>query len=169
MKKTINTITTVFAGIALALGLTLASCKKGETGPAGPAGINGTNGVANISTFTGTTTNSSWTLSGTEFNATFNVSGITSDVVSNGTVMVFVGNTSQTQWSALPFSYQTLQFNYTYAIGQVQIAVTLSNGAVPSNPGGLPFKFVVVPPAMVKPNVNVKNYAEVKAAYNLAD
>ena len=30
-------------------------------------------------------------------------------------------------------------------------------------------RLVIIPPAMIKPNVNVKNYAEVKAAYNLQD
>ncbi len=168
MKKTFNK-KAVLTGVVLIIGIVLSSCKKGDTGPVGPAGANGTNGVSNITTYVGTTTNASWTLSGTEYDAIFNVSGITSSVVSNGSVMVFLGNTAQTTWSALPFSYQSVEFNYFYSLGQVTISVTLNSGSAPSNPGGIPFKIVVIPPAMIKQGVNTKNYSEVKAVYNLKD
>lgn len=170
----LKTISLVFMSIALLAG----SCKKaekGDTGPQGPAGpsgvngVNGTNGVANITTFTGTTTNASWTLSGSEYDASFNVSAINSDVVSNGMVMAYLGNTAQTAWQALPTSYQNYEIGYSYYLGTISVQVSLGNGSTPSNPGGLPFKFVVIPPAMVKPSVNVLDYNEVKTAYGLKD
>ncbi len=174
MKKTITSLTTVFAGLALTLGLTFSSCKKGDTGPAGPqgpAGTNGTNGVANIQTGTVTTNNASWSFDNTDnsYNATLTFGAITQSVVEKGTVQVFIGDGTGQEWAALPFSYSIVQYNYSFKSGQVIISVTLSNGNAPNNPGGQQFKVVVIPPAMVKPNVNVKNYNELKAAYNLAD
>src|ERR1700739_3499011 len=136
MKKIIMK---TFAACVMLTMLFTGCSKDGATGPAGPtgpAGTNGTNGVSNITAYTATTTNTSWTLNGTEYDATINVAGINSAVVSNGTIMVFLGNTAQTNWSALPFSYQGVEFNYTYSTGQVMVQVTLSNAGTPNNPGG---------------------------------
>jgi hypothetical protein len=171
MKTKIKTLTILIAGLALTLSTLFSSCKKGDTGPAGPTGTNGTNGVANIQTSTVTTNNLSWVFDNTNnsFNATIIYAAITQAVVDKGTIQVFIGDGTSTQWEALPFAYSTFQYNYNYKLGQILISVTLSNGNPPANPGGQQYKVVVIPPAMVKPNVNVKNYYDLKMAYHLQD
>jgi hypothetical protein len=145
--------------------LLFSSCEKGETGPAGA------NGSSNVQSYTFTTNNLSWVFNGSDnsYNSTYNLTSITSDVVSNGTIQVFVGDGSSNQWGALPLSYSVLQLNYSYSLGQVVLSVTLSNGLVPNNPGGQQFKVVVIPPSARIAHVNMHNYSDVKAAYNLKD
>lgn len=154
MKKTIIAITSVFAGIAITLSLTLSSCKKGDTGPAGPAGSAGTNGVANIQTGTVTTNNATWSFDATDnsYNGTLTYAAITQAVIDKGTVQVFLGDGTGKEWGALPLSYGIVQYNYSYKVGEVLITVTLSNGSLPNNPGGQQFKVVVIPPASKSPN-----------------
>jgi len=168
MKKTIKLMTIVFTSLSLTLGLTLTSCKKGDIGPAGPSG---TNGVANIQSSTVTTNNLSWLFDNTDnsYSAILTFSAINQSVMDKGTVQVFVGDGTGQEWNALPFSYTNVQFNYSFKSGQVIISVNLSDGSAPSNPGIMQFKIIVIPPAMVNPNVNVKNYTNLKSAYNLAD
>ncbi len=167
MKKTIKTITTA---VVLTLILGLSSCKKGDTGPAGSQGTAGTNGSANVQSFTVTTNNASWGLDGSNsYTSAINVTAINSSVLNGGTIQVFIGDGTSTEWGALPFSYSIVQYNYSYKVGQVLLSVSLSTGAAPSNPGGQQFKIVVIPPAKIIPNVNIKNYEDVKKAYNLVD
>ena len=131
------------------MGLTLSSCKKGDTGPAGPVGSNGTNGVANIQTTTVTSNNNSWVFDsvGNSYDATITYTAITQAVVDRGTVQVFLGSGNGTEWLALPFSYGIAQYLFSYSLGKVDITATLSNNAIPNNPGGQQFKVVVIPPA----------------------
>lgn len=155
--------------LAFALLLSASACKKAEQGPKGDTGPAGTNGVANIQSTTITTTNGSWNLDTFEnaYNATLTVTGITQNVLDKGAVMVYIGNGAGTEWDAMPFSYQGVEFNYGIKVGQALISVTLDSGNAPNNPGGQQFKVVVIPPAMIKPGVNVKNYTEVKTAYGI--
>lgn len=168
MKKTIKTMTMAFALGALTLGLALTSCKKGDTGPAGPSGPSG---VANIKTNTFTTNSNQWiqNSSNTAYFYNYSSTDITSDVISNGVVMVYLGDGSGNIWLAMPFSTQGLEFVYGIQQSNVQVNISQTNGLMPNNPGGQQFKVVIIPPAMVKPNVNTNNYADVKAAYNLVD
>jgi hypothetical protein len=170
MKKTIISMTSVIAGLALTLGLTLTSCQKGDTGPAGEkgaAGTNGTNGVANIQTTTITLNGSAWTFDSAEnsYDATLTVPGITQSIMDKGTIQVFMGDA--TELVPLPIAFGLLQIHYSFSPGQVFLSLRLSDGSVPSSPGTEQFKVVIIPPAMMKPNVNYKNYDEIKAAYNL--
>lgn len=171
-KKTTAGKTAKMLGMfALACGLLITGCKKGDTGPAGPAGTNGTNGVANIKTNTFTTNTNQWIADNTNklYYYNYTSSDITSAVLSSGAVMVYLGDGTGNLWIAMPFSTQGVEFTYGIKPSSVEIDVSLSSGLMPNNPGGQQFKVVIIPPAMVKPNVNVKNYSEVKAAYNLAD
>ena len=169
MSKAIS-IKDVITFIAITLSITFTSCKKGDTGPAGPAGANG---VANIQTSNFTTTNSSWSFdpSDNSYNATIGWLAITQSIIDKGTIQVFLGDGSGSQWAALPASIGFDQINYSYKLGQVIISSTLSNGTAPTNPGGQQFKIVIIPPSarIANPNVDYKNYQEVKRTFNLKD
>lgn len=165
MKKAITFISALLFTCLFAL-----SCKKGETGPAGADGKDGTNGtngkdgkngVSNISTSNINTNNNSWIFDSSDnsYYANLYSSAITQTVVDAGTVQVFLGNGSGTAWSALPFSIGIVQYNFSYALGKVQILVTLSNGNVPSNPGGVQFKLVIIPPANKSSSPNQSSQA----------
>lgn len=161
-----NTFKTLAAGI-VALTLLFTGCKK-DAGPTGPAGKNGT---ANIQSYTVTTNNLSWTFNSTDnsYNSTIAISAIDASVLNTGTIQVFIGDGTSTEWAALPFSYSTIQYNYSYKVGQVILSVTLSTGVAPNNPGGQQFKVVVIPPAMKKAGINHSSYSELKAVYTLKD
>lgn len=164
-------LSTKLLALTILLSLTFTNCKKAEAGPKGDPGPAGSNGVANIQSSNITTTNGSWNLDtfDNSYNATITVTGITQNVLDKGAVMVYIGNGTGSEWSAMPFSYQGVEFNYSIKLGQVLIYVTLDDGSAPGNPGGQQFKIVVIPPAMVRPNVNVKSYSETKTAYGLSD
>ena len=168
MKKTITTI-----GMAMLMSITAIvfnGC-KGKDGAPGATGPAGAQGNANVLVSTGTTTNASWSFNSTynEWDAIFNDSDISSAVVSTGTMQVFIGDGTGTNWSAMPLSYQGTEFNYTYGVGQVQLQVTLSSGTAPTNPGGLQFKFVVIPSRslIANPNVNIKDYTSLQKVFNI--
>ncbi len=169
MKK-IRTLTAILIGSAAILCLAITSCNKGDRGPEGPAGTNGTNGVSNIQTSTLTTTNANWTYvaSSKSYTANITYAAVTSSVVDKGTVQVFMGGPSGT-WVALPYSYGIEQILYSYRTGEVWLEYTYSDNTVPPIPSGLTFKIVVIPPGMVKPNVNVHDYSELKQAYGIVD
>lgn len=128
------------------LAVVFTACKKGDTGPQGAAGKDGT---ANIQTFPMSTSSSSWSLwtNDSSYNATLVVPAITQRVLEAGTVQVFIGNGNGTDWTAMPWSYGATQYNFDYEVGKVNIYVTLSDFSSPGNPGNVPFKVVVIPPA----------------------
>lgn len=136
--------------IALIALISFTSCTK--EGEPGPAGKDGKNGSSNISTYIVSTTASNWAFDGSDnsYNATVNISSITSNVVSNGSIQVFIGDGTGSAWQALPISYGIVQYNYIYEVGKVHIIATLSDGSVPANPGVQQYKFVVIPPGAKK-------------------
>lgn len=149
--------------------LTLAACKKETTGPKGETGATGATGPAgnsNMQVQTFTTSTSSWTINTWPYNyaeVVFSIPAITSTVVSNGDVRVFVLDGNGTAWQSLPYSFLSSQYNFKYKIGELIIDNTLYNNAVPSNPGIQQFKVVIVPPGFIKnnPDINWNNYNEV--------
>jgi len=171
MKKQI-TKALALCGLAV-LAITTSCSKDGATGPQGPAGTNGTtgtngtNGNANVTTTTFTITPSQWTTgNGGWYNASFTAPTITDG--DKDAVMIYLwtsAGTSTTQWYALPVS-DLIATGDKLQFGETTNSLTLQYyGAAPANTWT--FKQVVIPPAMKKPNVNMNNYAEVKAAYNL--
>lgn len=172
----INTLKTLATSIVAGM-LVFTSCtKEGPVGPQGPAGadgLNGLNGSSNVAAYTGTTQNSSWVVNtnNIELDATFPVSAITSNVVANGTIQVFLGDGTGNTWSAMPFSYTSVEYNYSYSVGQVVIQVTQGNGVLPSNPGAQQYKIVVIPPAARKanPHVNLHDYNEITKTFNVQE
>jgi hypothetical protein len=170
MKKT--TIAFVMAGLALTLGLTFSSCKKGDTGPAGPAGTNGTNGNANVVSSTVTATG--WSYTSPSWKVSFTYAAITQAIIDKGVVLVYakVGNA----YNQLPLTfYQSATYSSTWEVstylGGVDIIATDSDLTQPSNPGSQTFKIVVISASArtANPNINFKNYNEVKQAFNLVD
>ncbi|MGZ3883702.1 MAG: hypothetical protein ACXVPQ_00925 [Bacteroidia bacterium] len=151
------------AAFVLLICMAFIQCKKtagpkGDTGPQGPAG-------ASMEVTTYTTTSSSWVSYAWPYSyleATLNVPSVTSSVVSGGDVKVFIYNTADSTWIALPQPFLNSQYNYKYKTGKVFIDFTLVNNATPPTPSAQEFKVVVMPPAFIKknPNVNVNNYEE---------
>lgn len=179
MKQTIKTMTTVFAGLALTLGLTFTSCKKAETGPAGAAGTNGTNGNANVKTKIYTVTPGQWNgNSTTAYGVTVNVPEI-SNAETEAVIIYYSNTASGGYWYPLATEFSTsgsgsslsvFQFVGAIKTGILDLSWTDYYNSLYHAPSGtLYFKIVVIPPAKVISNVNTKDYNQVKAAYNLKD
>jgi hypothetical protein len=171
MKKT-KTLTTVLAGLAIALGLTFAACKKGDTGPAGPAGTNGANGNANVVSSTVTAT--SWAYTAPSWKVSFTYAAITQAVIDKGVVLVYakVGNAyNQLPLTFYPASTYSSTWEVSSYLGGIDVIATDSDLTQPANPGSWTFKIVVMTASarLAHPNVDLKNYNEVKQAFNLVD
>lgn len=168
-KTTAGQTAKKLAIVIIACGLFFASCtKEGPTGPQGSAGANGTNGNANVQVFNATAAPSNWTADAqsgwyTSFNMTVDPTqgAVTifwsSDNV-NWTGLPFVASTTSQPNINFKFNSTSINFYYDPAVGVLSIAQPSTNQY---------FKIVVIPPAMVKPNINPHNYNEVKVAYNL--
>lgn len=129
----------------------------GEQGPTGLTGEQGADGVANITTTTFTIPSTSSIIT-IDFVGSYvhTMSGITSEVVNNGLVLIFweIG----TGWLALPYSFnldyggdlsvdEVIQMTYGYGIDFVEIVfITSYSSLVTSNLPLGPYKVVIIPP-----------------------
>jgi hypothetical protein len=175
-------INTTLAVSIIALTFLFAGCTKTETGPTGATGATGAtgntgaNGATDVQSYSGSIAITSWTLTNnnTEWDATIPViyssvtnTGIGTSVMNAGTVQAFIGDTSK--WTALPYSHDTLQYNYSYQLNSVTIQVSTSNGTKPNNPGIVGLKVIVIPPdRLMRPHIDVHYYYEVQKAYKLS-
>ena len=136
--------------------------KDGATGPSGK------NGNANVSTFNLTASPSNWQTDGssgwkTDFTAiNFNPT--------LGANEVFL-STDNTNWFALPV---TLSANQEIAYSFNSNSLTVDDAMIGTTPlnqptGTMYFKIVNIPPAamVAHPNINFKNYSEIKTTFNL--
>lgn len=147
------------------------SCKKGDTGAPGK---DGTNGNANVSSVILNATTWTWSATYLESYDTWTgVSILSSDVASSGAVMLYEG--SGTTWMAVPYSYNlgggvTFHVYFDYGTGWVTVHQANSDDSNP-NPSAASYKLVCIPKRAMQlhPEVNIKNYAEVKEAFNLKD
>ena len=163
---------------ALACGLLFTNCaKKGDTGPAGPAGTNGTNGNANVKSKTIFVAGSEWINSAGASTVTKLVSEITTDIINNGAVLVYVDNGSN-NWSALPVtttdpSGVVLAFGYDIEPGKLILNAEVNQNVTltASTFGNTNFRIVTIAGSgrMANPNLNYNDYNEVKKAFNLKD
>jgi hypothetical protein len=145
-------------------------CKKGDKGDTGPAGINGTNGIdgnANVKASTYSLNASNWGFDGANKVSYANLinNNITSDIVSTGTVSVFVTGTSG-QWIALPWTYwdsPSITYNYGYSLGQVTMQNQKTDGSYFAPI--ISAKVVVISASQkaAHPKTNWKDYNEVMA------
>ena len=165
IKTTAGQTAKMLAAMVVVCGLIFSSCKKGDTGPTGATGAAGN---ANVQTYTVSVASNQWVADSqdgwyTSFTSTFDPT--------KGAVSIFLSN-NNSYWQALPFVASTtsqVNINYGFSSSTVQInydpPVGVPSVAQPANT--IYFKIVVIPPAMIKPNVNTHNYAEIAAAYNL--
>ena len=164
---------------AMIIVVTFTSCAKdGETGPAGPAG---TNGNANV-VASNTVTLNNWISifdDGTNylFESTVNWTGITQAIKDNGAVMVYMDDGAGS-WYALPYSEDedtySLDFNFSFTVGQVVIEVTGWDATLSPNPSdfnGTVVRIVAIAASakIANPGVDWTDYNQVKTVLNLKD
>ncbi len=153
MKKT-------FFYTVICLAMLIMACSKGEQGPAGNANVYGS-GYYNVN----------WLFDNNQniYHTKIDVPQITQDIVDNGLVQVFVlyGN----EWWALPDLNGVNSTIYGIGLGYVSLINSNSDLTVPSYPSNSTFRVVVISSYYKKamPQVNWKNYKEVKIALNLND
>lgn len=137
----------------------------------------GTNSAPKVKSYVFDMYSSDWSSNGTygtdnySYIAAHNISDITSDVVNNGTVLGYIGNSSG--WFALPytltFSTWSTNINYAYVVGGVgfECKDTDLHSTAPS--GTLTFKMVILTQKDMHliDNVDINNYYEVSEALNL--
>ncbi len=165
MKK--STLAFVFCAALIINGCTKG--KDGISGPAGPAGN------ANVSALNFTPTWISHTTSPIFWYTNLSVPALTLANINSAAVQVYF-STTRDVWFAVPFTEvasTNYYMNFLTAPGDVEITWTY-NGGLGSDPNtyystAVQAKVVVIPLSATKPNVNLNNYSEVKAAYHLND
>jgi hypothetical protein len=150
MKTTLKLIT----AICLAGTLGISGCQKGDQGPKGDQGTPGNNGVSNIMSFTLTTTPSSWGHVGTigqagdGWQTTFSVSALTSNIITNGGVMLYLlGNNVLTAMPVTLYEFQNVSHTYGFDayVGQIKAYVTDSDFNTLQPSTNINFKLVIIP------------------------
>lgn len=142
---------------------------EGEQGPQGPAGEDGN---ANVQSSSLTTSN--WTYLSPDWYINFTYSAITQDILDNGAVLVYVksgSNYFQLPYTFYPNSSYSRSYTFKHYLGGLTVVVTDSDWLQSPNPGLLTFKVVVIASSAIAkhPNVNLKNYDEVKKTFELKD
>jgi len=160
MKKSIL----AFAIIALIL--TFNACKKGDTGAMGPAGADGN---ANVKSYTFSLLSTDWVADSANLQWSADHT-LPSTIDLSGAVLLYVQDGSN--WAALPHvDYGvTFEFGFDPATKIIEIqAADATATTMTANPGPLTFKVVTIPSAAKRanPNINWKNYTEVKNTFNL--
>ena len=168
--------------LAIAVVISIAGCKKGDTGPQGLAGTNGKDGNANVHVLIHTVMDTAWSdyNSGTVpgIKAYFGDIYLTQSIADSGLVMVYEGSGSS--WKALPFaSSSTLSYSeewsFSSAVNRVEIYYTRSDGSLPNSWGVFGFfltktyKVVTVSSSVLSahPNTDWKNLEEVQSVLHL--
>jgi hypothetical protein len=164
MKIKIKAITAI-----LLIAITITNCKKGDTGPAGKDGVNGNANVVSSSV-----TSSNWAFVSPAWEMTLTYPAITQNILDKGAVLVYVqsgSNYYQLPYTFYPANTYSRSYTFVHYIGGLKVFVTDSDLTQPTNPGSLTFKVVVIAASqrLANPNINWKNYTEVKEALNLKD
>ena len=151
--------------------LVFTNCKKEVTGPKGDKGDQGEPGKS-LSIISNTFTVNSWVWDNTSKMRTDAIfTTISQDVLDNGAIMVYENFGGA--WVALPETF-VISPNVTYHVvfscspNAIGLEKFMSDESDPGSSSGI-FKVVLIPPAMIKPNVNIRNYSEVNEAYSLKD
>jgi len=138
----------------------------------GTDGEPGKDGSANVTAHTFSVP--TWTNNGSRWYNEFPISELTTDNINSAAVQVYWGTTAN-NWVAVPYTYVgTVDYfmGYLAQVGNVEVRWTYNGAGVGSDPnsvlgGTVQIKVVIIPPAMIKPNVNLNNYNEVKDVYNI--
>lgn len=154
--------------MAISFALFFTECKKDDDTHLQTKGNYVTTGTNNNTVQTFSFTVSAWTLSGSYWYYDYFFPSVTN---MNGGVFVYWQ--SGTTYIGLPITIIDQEFYYKYDTGgwvEVDVRSASGNTSIPS-PSLYNFKIVVIPPAarVANPNVNYKNYEEVKNAFNLKD
>jgi len=174
MKK----LKSIILGLILLGSLTIwNSCKKDDNTEYQPKGAYGN---ANVTSQTYTV--SSWSATSSMFYVHFNTANLTADVQNNGAVMAYLSINDGTNWNALPCNFYSSSNHYTMsfltAIQLVEVRWTNANGIAytGSDPNSMfgvtcKIKIVIIAQAawLAHPDVDLKNFEEVKSTFNLAD
>lgn len=169
-KKLLITAFMIISGSAI---LTFNGC-KGKDGAPGAQGPAGTNGNANVTS--GTVTVSNWTYDGTNklYKATIIDNNITQAIVDEGVVLVYLisgGGNLALPVTIYPTSTYSETISFVYGLQQVVLSIQDSDLTQPGTPGSINFRVVKIAPSgiIAHPDVDFKNYTQVKAAFNLND
>ncbi len=177
--KSLKTISGI---LMLILILSIAGCQKdpvqGPKGDTGATGAQGTQGNANVHWTTFTVNPSDWVYDGTLHSSlvTLSVSGITTDIINSGAVLVYMltssGVYAQLPATIYPQNWYSESFDVYTAVGTLQIRVSDSDLSQPgtfSSP--ITFKAIVISSALLNsnPNLDLNSYAKVKTVLNLED
>lgn len=158
------TIGLLISGVTL-----LTNCSK-EEGPAGPTGPAGKDGNANVRSSTIFISGSEWTTSTGEAFVTKQVAEITSEIVDNGVVMVYMK--TDNAWEALPSTYtsflgEVFTFGYSIEPGKLNLKIT-SNMILTftaANIGDNDFRIAVISAAarVQNPEMDIYDYSQVES------
>ncbi len=98
---------------------------KGNVGPQGPQGAQGEQGATgnvNIHSKTYTVYSSSWTAGSSRADAYLYPTFLTSDIVNNGVVLVFMRSESGSKWQSIPITWvDGSVYRYWYSIQAVNL------------------------------------------------
>ena len=166
MKKLFQLVITLFFIGGL---LTINSCKKDDDSA---YQLKGNYGNANIYSSQYTVT---WTINAPAYYCDISDYNITQAVLDYGSVQVYM-STGTDGWIALPYtipissSYSTT-YIFAHYLGSVRVVKSDTDYTQTGNPGTTTFKIVCISASGRKanPNVNLRNYEEVKKAFNLVD
>jgi hypothetical protein len=152
---------------SLAFIILFAGCKKGKDG------TDGKDGNANVKyrTFN----SPGWNDNGSYWYTDLGVPEITSDNLNSAAVQVFIG--TGTDWTAIPCAYVTSTnyfWTFIMSTGSVRVKWTYNGIGSGSSPNSIynatvQVKVVVIPPALIKPGINYRNYDELRKAYNIQE
>lgn len=178
-NQKMKTLKFLSAALLITSASIFSSCaKEGPAGPAGPVGSAGTDGKdgkdgnANVKSSSYFITGSEWTFSAGEATLTKQMSQITSDIVTNGMVMVYAKPENSSAWEALPTSFgynngDVLSLGYSIEVGKLSLYWSWNTPATltAADIGNNDFKVVVISGSALArhPNVNVRDYKQVEA------
>ena len=178
-----------FLSIAAMAGIII-SCSKGDTGAAGPQGLTGAQGAkgdtgatgatgapgnSNVKGQTFVTTTASWGYNSPNWNTTFMVAALDTNVLRHGVVDVYMSLNAGDNWTAWPFVLYGTVSDYlaTFVTGLTSVQIdwaynsAISSGSDPNTFYGastIKWNVVCIAPAMIQnhPGTNWKNPSEVE-------
>jgi hypothetical protein len=166
--KSINRVNTKV--LFLCLIILINGCKKGKDG------VDGKNGSANV---TATTFNvTSWSSNSSRWYTKVSVPELTLDNINSASVQVYFGTTSN-NWVAIPCTVVASTdyfWGFVTAVGLVEVRWDYNGIGIGDSPNefygaNVQLKVVVIPSSERRknPNVDLKNYEEVKTSYDVKE
>ena len=114
--------------MALLVITAIACTKEGPQGPAGTNGTNGTDGNANVKVLLWNTPPTGVANGINRYDFTFTHANITTDIINNGAILVYVSYSS-TSWDYAPYWYSTTNYASVFFYNSPTPKVVLSKAA----------------------------------------